>query len=257
MREVPDTDIHPLLLKVDCETTLKYFFEVSISMMKNQTKRPLTMRINNIGSAFSILGGSSAHFGDQSAQSTTETTAKATELFKGTEIPRISLGLIIEENAIVAYRIPLLEKNEIFGSFRTNLAAQLKPFVRSVEVPKTPAATNSSAISHYFFSDGIDFVMEPVNNDIDLDDQFLPEMVEEHDLEPKKGQRTRKNKAKINSVDDLKDILLQSSMTKLPTGSMNPRVAKCVINLLKVSFHILSDRKLSTSYCRQLRRTSI
>jgi hypothetical protein len=242
MREVPDGKIHPLLLKEDCETTLKYFFEVSMSMMKNRSKRPLSMRINNIGSAFAILGGSSALFGDQSAQSTSQSAGNPTDLFKGKEIPRISLGLIIEENAIVAYRIPLLEKNEMIGSFRTNLAAQLKPFVRSVQVPKTPAATNSSPISHYFFPDGIDFVTEPVNKDIVLDDQCLPEMVEEHDLEPEKERRARKNRAKIGSVGDLKDILLQSPTIKLPTGSMNPRVAKCVINLLKVSFHILSDQ---------------
>jgi hypothetical protein len=139
-------------------------------MMKNPTNCPLTMCTGDIGTLHSILGGSSALFGDQSFHNTSRTSMGVAEMFKGQEIPCIALGLMIKENAIIAYCLPLLDDIKIFGCFCTNLAAVLTLFVKLVQVPITPAVTTTAATSHYFLPDSIDFVSKPVNENIELDD---------------------------------------------------------------------------------------
>jgi len=227
---------------------LEQFSQIVLYMIDHHEKRSIWDRISeeHLGKPIGMISASAAEFGDKVARRKSPRQTDVYRVYRGTELTRLALGLLMEKNLKLSYRSELLEEHQFWRQLRVNLASILTDFVRSDVVGLQRDGKN-----YYFFSDGLyteaPVFKRPYFSEEDRGGQSEDEEVIVESNEDEKESRKRRSKMlKLNTVEELQQVLFDSPLIKLPDGKLNPRVVKAGVMFLKVSDSWLEMLDLGT-----------
>ena len=190
-------DFHPLFLQAGPKATLTQCLDTISYMIKNDEARPIADRVDKLHTPLSFIAASPIEFGSKPKKEAAKISGKPVDklkAFRNFEVPRIAVGVMMENGAVEMYREKLFEEVPCISRVRNGIGAILTRYAKTTRIPLTPGGKKKN-ITHYFFPDGIDCSEEPRNEDTEFTSDeraAVPAAVVEADGDDEGRQKKKK-----------------------------------------------------------------